>query len=81
MILQRADTSFIEGAIRDNLSCHICMGQMSEPAYKMAFGAEFSNVKNYRQDIGSGLVFRQGVDTKPREFTAPYICKGVLSSN
>lgn len=81
IILQRPDTSFIEGAIRDNLSCRICMGQMSESVYKMAFGADFENVKNYRQDIGSGLIFRQGVDTKPREFTAPYICKGALSTN
>lgn len=81
MILQRPDTSYIEGAIRDNLSCRICMGQMSEPAYKMVFGPDFTNIKNYRQDIGSGLIFRQGVDTKPREFIAPYICKGALSTN
>lgn len=81
MILQRPDTSYIEGAIRDNLSCRICMGQMSEAAYKMEFGTEYTDVKNYRQDIGSGLIYRQGVDTKPREFIAPYICKGALSSN
>ncbi len=81
IILQRPDTSFIEGAIRDNLYCRICMGQMSETAYKMVFGSDFTDVKNYRHDIGSGLIFRQGVDTKPREFIAPYICKGALSSN
>ena len=79
LILQRPDTTFIEGAIRDNLACKICMGQMSETAYKMSFGSDFSNVKNYRQEIGSGLIYRQGVDTKPREFLAPYICKGALS--
>lgn len=79
MILQRPDTSFIEGAIRDNLGCRICMGQMSETAYKMAFGSDFSSIKNNRREIGSGLIYRQGVDTKPREFLAPFIEKGALS--
>lgn len=79
MILQRPDTNFIEGAIRDNLGCRICMGQMSDTAYKMAFGSDFADVKNLRREIGSGLIFRQGVDTKPREFLAPFIEKGALS--
>ena len=79
MILQRPDTSFIEGAIRDNLSCRICMGQMSETAYKMAFGSDFSDIKNNRREIGSGMIYRQGADTKPREFLAPFIEKGALS--
>ncbi len=79
LILQRPDTSFIEGAIRDNLGCRICMGQMSDTAYKMAFGSDFADVKNLRREIGSGLIFRQGVDTKPREFLSPYIEKGALN--
>lgn len=79
MILQRPDTAFIEGAIRDNLGCRICMGQMSDTAYKMAFGSDFADVKNYRREIGSGLIYRQGTDTKPREFLAPYIYKGALN--
>ncbi len=79
MILQRPDTAFIEGAIRDNLGCRICMGQMSETAYKMAFSSDFSDIKNNRREIGSGLIYRQGVDTKPREFLAPFIEKGALS--
>ena len=79
LILQRPDTSFIEGAIRDNLGCRICMGQMSDTAYKMAFGSDFADAKNLRREIGSGLIYRQGVDTKPREFLAPYIEKGALS--
>lgn len=79
LILQRPDTSFIEGAIRDNLGCRICMGQMSDTAYKMAFGTAFADVKNLRREIGAGLICRQGVDTKPREFLAPYIEKGALS--
>ncbi len=79
LILQRPDTTFVEGAIRDNLGCKICMGQMSETAYKMAFGSDFAHVKNYRREIGSGLIFRQGIDTKPRELIAPFICEGALS--
>ncbi len=79
LILQRPDTSFIEGAIRDNLGCRICMGQMSDTAYKMAFGSDFADVKNLRREIGSGLIYRQGIDTKPREFLAPYIEKGALN--
>ena len=79
VILQRPDTSFIEGAIRDNLGCRICMGQMSDTAYKMAFGSDFADVKNLRREIGSGLIYRQRVDTKPREFLAPYLEKGALS--
>lgn len=79
LILQRPDTSFVEGAIRDNLCCKICMGQMTETAYKMSFGADFANVRNYRHEIGAGLIYRQGVDTKPREFIAPFIKQGALS--
>lgn len=79
MILQRPDTQFIEGAIRDNLGCRICMGQMSDIAYKMAFGSDFSNIRNNRHEIGSGFIYRLSVDSKPREFLAPYICKGALS--
>lgn len=79
LILQRPDTSFIEGAIRDNLNCRIAMGQMSDMAYKMVFGSDFSDVKNHRQEIGSGLIFRQSIDTVPREFLVPYIEKGALS--
>lgn len=80
LILQRPDTTFIEGAVRDNLACKICMGQMSDTAYTMSFGSDFTHVKNYRREIGSGLIYRQGVDTKPREFIAPYIYNGALNS-
>lgn len=80
LILQRPDTAFIEGAVRDNLACKICMGQMSDTAYTMSFGSDFTHVKNYRREIGSGLIYRQGVDTKPREFIAPYIYNGALNS-
>jgi energy-coupling factor transporter ATP-binding protein EcfA2 len=80
LILQRPDTAFIEGAIRDNLSCRICMGEMSEAAYKMTFGPDFSHIKNLSREVGSGLIYRQGVDFLPRPFLAPFICKGALNT-
>lgn len=80
LVLQRPDTSFVEGAVRDNLCCKICMGRMSETAYKMSFGSDFTHIKNYRNEIGSGLILRQGIDSKPREFLAPFICKGALTT-
>ena len=79
IITQRADVKFVEGSMRENLCCRICMGQMSEAAYKMAFGEDFAHVKNYRREIGAGLIYRNGIDSKPREFIAPFIEKGALS--
>lgn len=80
IISQRYDVEYVGGgAIRDSLGCRICMVQMSDTAYKMAFGSDFADVKNLRREIGSGLIYRQGVDTKPREFLAPYIEKGALN--
>ena len=55
------------------------MGKMSDTAYKMSFGTDFAHIRNYRNEIGAGLIYRQGVDTKPREFIAPFIKQGVLS--
>lgn len=78
VIFQRADTKYIDGAIRENLCTKICMGQMSDTAYAMAFGNEFKDVKNYRREIGSGLIYSEGINTKPREFVVPFIHKGAL---
>lgn len=80
LILQRPDTSFIDGAVRESLCCKICMGRMSETAYKMSFGQDFAHVKNLRNEIGSGLILRDKIDSKPREFLAPFICKGALTT-
>lgn len=79
IILQRGDAEFLGGgAVRDNLMCRISMGHMSETAYAMTFREEHKHVKNYRREVGSGLIYREGIDTKPREFLAPYICNGAL---
>ena len=79
LILQRPDTNFIEGAIRDNLGFRACMGHMADTSYIMVFGSDFKDIRNRRQEIGSGLIYRQGIDTVPREFLAPFIVKGSLS--
>lgn len=54
-----------------------------DPVYllfdEMIAFAKIADVKNLRHEIGSGLIYRQGVDTKPREFLASYIEKGALS--
>lgn len=72
-ILQRPDTEFIDGATRENLNIRIYMGQGTETAYKMMFGSEFAHVKNYRTEKGSGLIYRVGIDTQPRELLVPYL--------
>ena len=56
LILQRSCTSSIEGVIRNNLGCRICMGQMSDTAYKMAFGSDFTG-----QNIGRKTVSDQAL--------------------
>lgn len=75
-IMQRPDTDFIDGAIRENFCIRICMGQASETTYKMIFGTDFSHVKNYRTEKGSGLIFRVGVDKRVKELLVPYMMKG-----
>ena len=39
----------------------------------MMFGSEFAHVKNYRTEKGSGLIYRVGIDTQPRELLVPYL--------
>lgn len=56
-----------------NLFVRIQMGNGSETSNKMIFGSEFAHVKNYRTEKGSGLIFREGIDTKPRELLVPYL--------
>lgn len=75
-ITQRADISektILDGATRDNLFVRIQMGNGSEISNKMVFGSEFAHVKNYRTEKGSGLIYREGIDSKPRELLVPYL--------
>ena len=52
---------------------------MTSSELGMIFGNEFSDIKNLRYgEIGSGLIMRMGLDSRPREFVSPYITEGVL---
>lgn len=76
LITQRADINektILDGATRDNLFVRIQMGNGSETSNKMIFGPEFAHVKNYRTEKGSGLIYREGIDSKPRELLVPYL--------
>lgn len=76
LITQRADINdktILDGATRDNLFVRIQMGNGSETSNKMVFGSEFAHVKNYRTEKGSGLIYREGIDSKPRELLVPYL--------
>ncbi len=76
LITQRADINektILDGATRDNLFVRIQMGNGSETSNRMIFGSEFAHVKNYRTEKGSGLIYREGIDSKPRELLVPYL--------
>lgn len=78
LMAQRPDVKFIEGAVRENLNCKVCMSEMSETAYAMIFGPDFVDIHNIGEGIGSGLILRHGVDNVPRQFFAPFIKPGAL---
>lgn len=71
-ILQRADVSYLPGAIRDNLGIRIAMGRQTETAYSMIF-PDCNNVRNLRFEKGTGLIYREGIDSRPKELIVPYI--------
>ena len=71
-ILQRSDTSYIEGAIRDQFGIRVAMGHPNEVLVKMMF-PDTPDVKNYRTEKGSGLIYREGIDKMPKELIIPYI--------
>lgn len=76
LITQRADINektILDGATRDNLFVRIQMGNGTETSNKMVFGSDFAHVKNYRTEKGSGLIYREGIDSKPRELLVPYL--------
>ena len=65
---------FGNSGIRGNIGLKVALGQMSASEYSMIFGTEYADVKNLRYgEIGSGLIMRTGLDSRPREFVAPYI--------
>lgn len=70
---------FGNSGIRGNIHLKVALGQVTPSELGMIFGAEFSDTKNLRYwEIGSGLLMRTGIESRPREFIAPYIKEGVL---
>lgn len=70
---------FGNSGIRGNIGLKVALGQLTSSEYRMIFGEEFSDIKNLRyNEIGSGLIMRHSVDSRPREFISPYIEHGVL---
>lgn len=70
---------FGNSGVRGNIRLKAALGQATPTESGMIFGNEFSDIKNLRYgEIGSGLLYRNGIDSRPREFIAPYIKEGVL---
>ena len=70
---------FGNSGIRGNMHLRVSLGQATSTELGMIFGDKFSDIKNLRYgEIGSGLLYRNGLDSRPREFIAPYIKEGVL---
>lgn len=72
LISQRGDTKYISGSVRDSIGIRIAMARQTETAYSMVF-PDIQGVKNYRTEKGTGLIYRMGYDTRPKELIVPYI--------
>lgn len=69
---QRADTKFIDGAIRDQLGLRISLGKLSNDGYKMTFGRQDLTLSS--NTIGAGFIYIDGLKwDRPRDFLSPYI--------
>lgn len=75
LILQRPDTSFIEGAVRDSIGCRIALGNMSKQGYEMCFGSTDIDYKSITVK-GGGYIQIDGQHNSPVYFETP-----VLPSN
>ncbi|MER2128793.1 FtsK/SpoIIIE domain-containing protein [Solibacillus sp.] len=75
LILQRPDTSFLEGAIRDSIGCRVALGMMSRQGYEMCFGTNDIEYKTITVK-GGGYIQIDGQHGSPIYFETP-----VLPSN
>ncbi|MEC1179050.1 FtsK/SpoIIIE domain-containing protein [Metasolibacillus meyeri] len=72
LILQRPDTSFIEGAVRDSIGCRIALGNMSKQGYEMCFGSTDIDYKTITVKVG-GYIQIDGQHNSPVYFETPLI--------
>ncbi len=71
--LQRADASYIDTVIRENICMKIIMGhQVTPTAFEMVFGKDVPRIENYRQEQGTGLIMTN-TDTRVKVLVLPYI--------
>lgn len=75
MVTQSALAEYFgNSGIRGNIGLKVALGQMTSTELGMIFGNEFSDMKNLRYgELGAGLIMRNGLDSRPREYVAPYI--------
>lgn len=75
MVTQSALAEYFgNSGIRGNIGLKVALGQMTSTELGMIFGNEFSDIKNLRYgEMGAGLIMRNGLDSRPREYVAPYI--------
>lgn len=69
---QRADTKFIDGAIRDQLGLRMSLGHLSSDGYKMTFGSTDYKLKDMTK--GAGFIYIDGLGMeRAKEYISPYI--------
>ena len=75
LITQTALAEYIgNSGIRGNLGLKVALGSLSSTEMGMVFGNEFSEVKSLRYgQVGAGMIMRNGIDSRPRDYVAPYI--------
>ncbi|EOW1884947.1 FtsK/SpoIIIE domain-containing protein [Enterococcus hirae] len=70
LAMQRPDTKYLDGAIRDNFGLRVSLGKVSKAGYKMVFEDTLKSLFN-KQIKGRGYI---DVGTNQvREFYAPYV--------
>lgn len=74
LILQRPDTSFIEGSVRDSIGCRIALSNMSKQGYEMCFGSSDVDYKTITTK-GGGYIKIDGLHNEPVYFETPLIQK------
>ena len=71
ILLQRADTSLLDGAIRDQLGCRVLLGNASTEARHMVFGSSEVEYRDIKEK-GGGYIKIDG-QGEERYFEAPYL--------
>jgi hypothetical protein len=72
--MQRADTEFIKGAIRDQLGLRVALGNSSNASLRMCFEDDYKDLGDIDVSIkGSGYIYIDGFTKKPVDFISPYL--------